>query len=223
MPWRVDDVQDIVLNQRSEQCIRTVPVSKIPVRFVHPIGLPPILTWLIGVSQNPNWLTFPTTTEEAALYFAGFIPPSVISPSCLPSARRGIFNETMDFFKTPDLRRLSTRVSVCCLEIVYKFLKHEQTGELKKRNVSQIWRDPRVHRREHPPCNYLILVLHLLVNVLPSKFGTFKWSHPELEPFLMQIRHCNIIPDNSPRNFTSIIPNCPGFVQVFESRAAIRP
>lgn len=100
---------------------------------------------------------------------------------------------------------------------------NERESWKKKRNVSQIWRDPRVHRREHPPCNYLILVLHLLVNVLPSKFGTFKWSHPELEPFLMQIRHSNIIPDNSPRNFTSIIPDCPGFVQVFESRAAIRP
>jgi hypothetical protein len=38
----------------------------------------------------------------------------------------------MAFFRTPDLRRLSTRVSVCCVEIAYELLKHGYSGENQK-------------------------------------------------------------------------------------------
>ncbi len=99
--------------------VRTVPVSKTPVRLVHPVDLPLILIRLIGVSQNPSLFRFLTVTADLASYRAGLIPPRVIAPSCLLSARRGSLNEMIEFLRAPDFRRDSTRVVVRCLEITW--------------------------------------------------------------------------------------------------------
>jgi hypothetical protein len=51
----------------------------------------------MGASQNPSLLIFFTVTVDLAMYRAGSMLPSVISPSFLLSAARGILNETMAF------------------------------------------------------------------------------------------------------------------------------